>query len=272
MSGSVTTRTLSTFLALGAAAALALGGAVAPASAASDQILVSADGVHWSKSLGTDLFADAGLLIPKGSQSATLWVKNPTAKSAEVRLSARDVLFSSSDFATNVTIGAWNSVDDTTLSTPGDKVSKCEVLVDSQPLAAGGILKAVVTLTMADVSDRIAQDAGVSLNVMVAMRDKAAGPFPESACDDSGVIVGPDPDPKPKPTPTPTTMPTATATPTATPTTPSGTVTGSGTGTAKPLAQTGADAASPALVVVGLVGGGILFFLIGRRRRKTDVS
>lgn len=239
------TRTLAAILVAGATAALTLGAAAAPASAASNPILLSADGVHWSTSLGADMFADAGLLIPKGSQSATLWVKNPTASSAEVRLSARNVTFSSPDFATNVTIGAWNSVDNTTLSKPGDKVSKCEILVDSQPLAAGGIVKAVVTLTMADVSDRIAQDAGVSLNVMVAMRDKAAGAFPKSACDDSGVIVGPGTDPKPTPT---------------------------STGAAKPLASTGADAASPALVVAGLVGGGILFFLIGRRRRKTDAS
>ncbi|MGO4105968.1 LPXTG cell wall anchor domain-containing protein [Leifsonia sp. YAF41] len=247
-------------LAAGVTSALAVAGVAAPASAASDQILVSADGVSWSTSLNADLFAGAGLLIPEGSQSASLWVKNPTDRPVEVRLSARNVSFSSPDFSANLSLASWNSVDDETLTTQGDAVTKCEILVNSQSLAAGGVLKAIVTLTMADVFDLVAQDADANVNVMVSMRDAAAGAFPASACDDDGVIVGP-------------TTPTApTPGPTTAPSTPTGTITGSGAVTTKPLAQTGADAATPALVVAGLLGGGLVFFLIGRRRRKTDAS
>ena len=234
-------------LVAGATSGLAVAGVAAPASAAGQDILVSSDGIHWSTSLNADLFAATGSLIPKGSQSATLWVKNPTANPAQVRLSARDVTFSSPDISGNVTVGSWNSIDESTLSMTGNKIAKCQVLVNSQPLAAGAVMKAVVTFALGDITGQVAQDAKIGMNVMVAMRDEAAGSFPASACHDDGIVVGPT-------------------------TGGNGTTTATGTGKVKPLAETGADAATPLLAGAGLAGGGLLFFLIGRRRRKSDKS
>lgn len=241
-------------LAAGAAAAL-IAGAVGSASAAepAPTILVSSDGVHYSTSLDANLFDGLGKLIPGDSQSATLWVKNPTAAPAEVRLSAADVVTSSSEFAASVSISTTNSGDQVTRSTPLSGLKNCDVLVDSQSLAAGEAIEMTVTFTMADVSARVAQNESASLNARVGMRDAAAGPFPTSACDDGAVLVGPDPDPTSTPTSTSASTPVASA---------------SSSGA---LAHTGLDAAAPLMIVGGLIVGGVLFFLVGRRR-KVDNS
>lgn len=134
------TQTRAAVLATLAGAALALGGAVAPASALDahpTQILLSSDGVTWGTSLSGSLFDGLGRLIPGESASAKLWVKNPTSEPAEVRMSARSLVASSDLFAENVTMSTWNSADDGTLSTVLGRVGACQTMVDSQTLAGG---------------------------------------------------------------------------------------------------------------------------------------
>lgn len=231
-----------------AVAALALGGAVAPATAApapAPQILLSSDGVAFGTSLNGSIFDGLGKLIPGESITANLWVKNPTAEPADVRVSARDIVASSAVFAENVTMSTWNSSDDATLSTALSDADACDIMVDSQPLAAGATMQMAVTFAMADVGGTIGQNDTASISALVAMRDSTMGPFPESACDDNGVIVGP----------------------TDPPTAPTGS-----TPSTNGLAHTGAEARTPLLVVGGLIAGGLLFFLLGRRRRKADGS
>ena len=219
----------------------------------------SADGVHYATSLDANLFEGMGKLIPGHSQSATLWVKNPTAARAEVRLSAADVVTPSADFAASVSISTANSSDQVTRATPLSGLENCDVLVDSQSLAAGEAIEMTVTFSMADVSDQVAQNATVSLNARVGMRDAAAGPFPTSACDDGGVVIGADPDLTAEPTATPTSSPTSTSTSTSTSV--------ASAASSGALAHTGLDAAAPLTIVGGLFIGGVLFFLMGRRRK-----
>ncbi|MFT2817218.1 LPXTG cell wall anchor domain-containing protein [Leifsonia sp. A12D58] len=235
-------RALSTALLLAAGSSLAL----APAASAAEPtpvILVSSDGVHYSTALDTDLFEGLGTLIPGHSQSATLWVKNPTAAAAEVRLSAADVVTPSSDFAASVSISTVNSGDHVIRATPLSGLADCDVLVESQALAAGQAIEMTVTFAMADVTGQVAQNARASLNARVGMRDAAAGPFPVSACDDGAVLIVPDPDP------------TASSTSAA-------------SVTSGALAHTGFDATMPLMIVGGLIAGGLLFFLVGRRRKS----
>jgi LPXTG-motif cell wall-anchored protein len=156
-----------------------------------------------------------------------------------------------------VSISTSNSGDQVTRATPLTGLENCDVLVDSQSLAAGEAIEMTVRFTMADVSDQVAQNGTASLNARVGMRDAAAGPFPASACDDGGVLIGPDPVPTPGPTTAPTSTPTSTSVASAT--------------SSGALAHTGLDAAAPLMIVGGLIAGGVLFFLMGRRR-KVDNS
>jgi LPXTG-motif cell wall-anchored protein len=261
----------SCWLAFGAvalAAALWLAGTVAPASAAATakptatppatptaiapvDLLLSADGVHFTTTLADGLFDGLGLLIPRGSQQATLWVRNPNAAPAEVRVSAHDVLLPSGGYADDVTLSAWNSGTGDTRSKTLRAIDRCGIVVPSQPIAAGGTMKLVVTFTMADVSGTVDQGASASLGLLVAMRDVAAGPFAASPCDDSGTVVPVLPGP---PMTTPTTTPT-----------PSAAVAGTGF-----LAHTGVEPPAPVLLVGGLLLGVGIFLLLARRRRREE--
>ena len=221
------------------------GGVLAPAASAetAPQILVSADGVRFSTALSVNLFDGFGALIPGGSQSATLWAKNPTSSPVVVRLSATDVTVTAPDFAASVTMTTSNSADGRTASQPLSMLRNCDVVIDSTPLAAGETVAMTVTFTMADVTGLVAQDEHASLNLRVGMRDATVGAFPASACDDNGVVIGVDPDQAPTPGAT-------------------------SAHAREPLAHTGLDAAPSLLIVGGLVVGGVFLVIMGRHRTR----
>lgn len=227
---------LAAALVWGGAAALVSGGAAAPRSAASARVLVSADGVHFSPTLVGGLFGDLGVLVPGGSVSAGLWIRNPTPAPAALRVSARDVTSTSRALAGGVAVSAWDSGTDATRSVPLSALGRCQVLAPSQPVAPGATIKMVFTFTMADLAGVAAQQESARLGLMVDMRDAEAGPFPASACGDDGVFLSPR-------LSEPASLP-----------------------------STGTALLVPFLVVGGLLVGVGLFFVTGRRRRERDES
>jgi LPXTG-motif cell wall-anchored protein len=245
--------------ALGIAAlvmSLAISGVAAPAHASAGatpivpvDLLLSTDGVTFTTTLTAGLFDGVGLLVPRGSQQAALWVRNPTAAPAEVRVSAHDVLLPAGGYADDVTLSAWNSGTGDTLSRTLRTLDRCGVVVPSQPIAAGGTMKLVVTFTMADVPGTVDQGASARLGLRVAMRDAAAGPFAESPCDDPGTVV-------PVLPTTPATSAPATSVVAST----------------RILAHTGVEPPAPVLVVGGLLLGVGIFLLLARRRRREEDS
>lgn len=182
-------------LATAAAAALALGSGAAPAVAASEEVLVSTDGVRFSPTLERGLFEGLGPLIPGQSESSDLWIKNPTTAAAALRVSARGLTIPSPTYAEAVTLSTWDSgTGSTNAATLSDRTS-CDVLVPAQTVPAGDTVKMVVTFTMADLDGRLAQGESANLDVLVAMRHDDVGSFPASACGDEGVLVSSDADP-----------------------------------------------------------------------------
>ncbi|MEC5152077.1 LPXTG cell wall anchor domain-containing protein [Cryobacterium sp. GrIS_2_6] len=211
-------------------------------------LLLSADGVHFSTTLSAGLFDGLHLLIPRGSTQSALWVRNPTAAPAEVRVSAHDVLLPAGGYADDVTLSAWNSGTGDTLSRTLRGLDRCGIVVSSQPIAAGGTMKLVVTFTMADVSGTVDQGASASLGLLIAMRDADGGPFAASACDDPGTIV-----------------PVLPATPATSAPTRSAAAASAGI-----LAHTGVEPPAPVLLVGGLLLGVGIFLLLARRRRSEE--
>lgn len=218
-----------------------VGPVAAAASEPTVDLLVSTDGVHFTTALAGGLFDKSVLLVPEGSAAAGLWIKNPTNAPAVLRVSARDIGISSGDLADGVILSAWNSGTDTTRSATLADLSECEVLVPSQPIAPEATTQVIIRYTMANLAGVIAQHESTSLGLMVAMRDAEAGPFPESACQDDGVLIPPIPAPSSPPVP-PSTLAT--------------------TGTGFPVSLL---AAGGLLVGIGL-------FLAVRRRRRNDES
>ncbi|TFD54525.1 hypothetical protein E3T55_03635 [Cryobacterium frigoriphilum] len=179
-------------LALALATLLALAAAAAPAAAAPIDLTLSTDGVTFSEAPADlfegGLFDDLGLLIPRGSVSATLWVKNPTARPASLRISTRDVVFSDAAFAQVVTLSTWNSRTETAAATTLAAVDGCRAAMPAVSLAAGEVVRLVVTFTMADATGLVGQNGFASLNFLVTMQQHTGMP-PQPACDDEGVLV-----------------------------------------------------------------------------------
>ncbi len=214
-----------------AAAVLGIG---SPAVAATDVVLLSRDGVHYSSSLAGGLLDGAAALVPGGSVSVDLWVKNPAVTPASVRVSVRGLDASSSAFANGVVLRVVSSM--ALVQAPAEtlaNVHRCDVLASAPAIAAGNAIRLTFTFTMDDLADRIAQTDRAALDLLVSIRDAAAGPFAPSACDDDGVLIA------------------------------------SGSGHYTAVAYTGTDLPVPLIIGAGLmVGLGVL--LVGRRRRRPD--
>lgn len=214
----------------GAVLGVLCGGAAAPASAAGDTILVSTDGVHYSTAISGGIFEGVGVLVPGDSVASTLWIKNPTSAPAMLRISTRNVAISSAEFASGVTMSSWDSKTDTTRKAALQNVAECGIVAPAQEIEAGESIKTVLRFTMSDLDGSTAMKEGVRLDLMVAMRDAAAGAFPPGACEDNGVLISSNP------------------------------------GHSAPLPSTGTDPAAP-LIGGGLLLG-IGAFLLRRSRRR----
>ncbi|MES2092456.1 MAG: hypothetical protein V4531_01420 [Actinomycetota bacterium] len=178
---------------------LVLGGAVAPVSAASagipvsaasDSLLVSRDGITFAPTIGGGLFEGAGLLVPGQSVSRSLWIRNPTAAAAALRVSIRNLVSTSTEFAIGVSLTATDSVPGSRPTTRSlSTLGACEVLSSAPSIAAGGTVVLTLTMTMADLRAAAARSSRASLDLLVAMRDAAAGRFSGSACRDNGILL-----------------------------------------------------------------------------------
>ena len=230
-------------LAAGVGLTVAVGSAAASEgtpSAPSVDLLVSTDGIHFSAALAGGLFDRSGLLVPGDSVASVLWIRNPTSAPAEVRVSARNVRVSTSDFAAAMTMDAWDSGTDATRSRSLSSLARCEIVVPAQQIAAGATLKTLVGFTMGDLGGVSGQGEEAGLDLMVAMRDAEAGPFPASACDDDGVLISSKP-----------ARPSFLASP-------------------SPLATTGTDFVVPLLATGGFLVGIGLFLVAGRSRKRDE--
>ena len=155
----------------------------APANAATPDILLSDDGVNFASGLSGGLFDGLGLLVPGESMTATLWVKNPTEDFAVTRVSVGGLSVPSSAFAAGVTLTTIDAAAASTATATFAQLQNCAVLVPSHRLGAGEVLRVDFTVAMSEsVSEMDAQGQAAVLDFQIAMRDAAAGQFPNEGC------------------------------------------------------------------------------------------
>jgi LPXTG-motif cell wall-anchored protein len=259
----------------------------APSAAAAPPppLQVSTDGSVFVRSLTVPLFDPTFRIVPQGSLSRDLWVRNTGTSAGRLRVDLLNATSSDPDLAGALTISASEvagsgTPNPTTVAAAGG----CTVVLSAVPVAAGQTVKVTVAAALGDLDGRRGQDATASFGFRVVLVDaQAPAPADPTACtagDDEVDVPGTgDPDP--------TTSPTGTPSPTDTPSS-GGPSTHPGDphshgpsssgdpsdGPGGSLAHTGADNAVQALGValVALLGGGLLVLLTRRRRRKDDES
>ncbi len=175
-------------VALALAAPLVAVAVPTPAYAATD-LLISTDGVTFGPALTSGLFDGLGMMVPLDTETATFWVKNPTADPASLRVSVQDLVVTSAVLASSMTLTAFDDGTGTTNNSQLDTLAPCDVVIAPQTILSGAVIRVDLTITMLNVNGLTAQDKIGALTFLAAMRDLSAGPFPPTACNDDGVII-----------------------------------------------------------------------------------
>jgi hypothetical protein len=182
------------------ALAVVIGGAVAPASGANepaargategDSVEVSGDGITFGSALHHGLFDGAGALVPGQSVTRELWVRNASGSPSALRVSIRNLVSTSTAFATGVGLVSADSVPGSVPVTRSlADLTACEVVSTAPAIDPGAVVRLTLTFTMSDLTHTVAQGDRAGLDLVVAMRDAAAGAFSGSACADDGTLV-----------------------------------------------------------------------------------
>jgi len=186
-------RRVSRIAAAVALAALVAGGlAVAPAlpaAAASDDVLVSADGQHWVPSLNDQLFAGFGALVPGDGQHADLWIKNNSSYTSTMRIGITELDIPSEIFARGVTLTTTGRASDLDQKWNVGDLDNCKVVIPTAQLKPGETVKMGLTFTMLDLDGLAAQGETAKVDFVVKMRDVRGGVYPTDPCDDK--IIAP---------------------------------------------------------------------------------
>jgi hypothetical protein len=169
-----------TLLAVGILIASAWGAAVAtPASAATPEIVVSADGSTFGAGVTTQLFDDLALIVPGDSMASSIWVRNQSTGTALVRVAVTDLVIPSPEFGSAVTLSSTMN-GFTHISSLGS-LQNCQVVVQAQSIPAGATVKVDFEVLMSSAtSGSNAQGQTASLGFIVTAHDFAAGPFPDA--------------------------------------------------------------------------------------------
>lgn len=245
-------------VAISLAAIIAGGLALAPslpAAAASDDILVSSDGVHFAPQLASSLFQNLGWLVPMESQHVSMWITNNSDYSATMRVAVNDLVVPSAVFAQGVTLTSAGPRKSYDQSWTFGQLQTCKTVVPSATIKSGETIKVDLTVSMLNMRGISAQTESAVLDLAVKMSDLRGGSYSNDPCDDR-IIRSSDENTDP------TTSPADPSTP-GSPGSPD--VAGGGD-----LPFTGQGIRSDLIIAAAVLIGVGWFLLVLRRRRRED--
>ena len=182
-------RLIAVLVAVAIATVVTFGVGAQRANAEPVEILVSADGVTFAPTLGEHFFDGLGSIVPGDRLTTRIWVKNPSATIASLRLSARDLLIPSQAFAEAVTMTTLDTGTGRASAASLADLAACGVIIHSTTIAPDSVLQLSMTFTMAESVDGIsAQSESADLKVVAAMREIEGGPFATTGCGDSDLV------------------------------------------------------------------------------------
>jgi LPXTG-motif cell wall-anchored protein len=181
-----------TLAALACAATFGLSAAPALADTTpSPVVLVSTDGVTYTPNLSVGLFENAGALVPGDTVDSELYIKNPIATSATIRVNVSDITSVSPDLLEYMQLTAVNTLSGATITATWAQLMNCAVLVMPVTIPGSSVLPVKLTLEMLNAPAQVAQSRIGWLHADVQMEDAVAGSFPAPACDPNTTITDP---------------------------------------------------------------------------------
>lgn len=167
-------------------AALALGGAVAPAVAAPSAIEFSRDGASWGSALSGSVFGDYRL-VPDDAVTRSFYVRNNAASAGYLRITMRDVTTDNLDF------GGALSVRADLVGWPGEAIPvssarPCARLSEGPVIASGGAARVDLTALLGDLDGQRGQNGSAGFQIVVSLSGQPQG-LGASGCPTSGADV-----------------------------------------------------------------------------------
>lgn len=173
-------RPLATGLVILAAIALVMGGAAAPASAASG-IQVSRDGVNYSSVISGTLFNKITVSVPGDVQSTDLYVRNSSSVAGYLRISLSSVTVSDPVLATALIVTAGSPAFPGTPVAIGD-AHPCYVLTEGNLVPPGGVVKVSSKLEFSDQPGSAGKQGSAGFSFRISLSDAAVGSLPPTEC------------------------------------------------------------------------------------------
>lgn len=140
----------------------------------------SGDGIHWSDSLGRELFSGV-ILVPGGTATGAFYVRNGAVEPAILRITLADVSTNNIDYANGLSISS-STPGAPGASVPVSAAQPCYTLAQGLRLASGDSTRIDTTATLADLSGTAGQGGVVSFVLRISLSSTdAAAPLP-NAC------------------------------------------------------------------------------------------
>ena len=155
----------------------------ASATTAPPEAMVSSDGVTFRTDIPDGIFDSTGLLVPGDATEASLWVKNVTSGTADMRVSIVNLAASSQDLADSVTFSAIETSTGYSRTWFLSDMRSCDIVVPRHTIGAGATTQIDFRIEMIDVPGNKAQGEVGQIEFMVGMREAANAVFPRTACE-----------------------------------------------------------------------------------------
>lgn len=162
--------------------------ASAAATATSNGIELSNDGVTYDAQLSAPLYGADLRVIPQSSHDSAFWVRNDSTEVGYLRIVLSDVTGSNADL-----LGALSLRADTpsTVGTPAALTSAqpCRVVTQGSVLAPGDSIRIDTALAVADLTGSAGQNGTVAFRLQVGMSSVDPAGTPATTCVLAGTTV-----------------------------------------------------------------------------------
>ncbi|MCW4384819.1 hypothetical protein OH146_03415 [Salinibacterium sp. SYSU T00001] len=163
-------------------------GAPTSAVAASDVVLVSADGTAYGTELSGSVFTDIANMVPGDSQTGSFYVRNAGENPGFLRIVLKDVSVSDDDLADALTIAA-DTASQEGEATPVALAEPCWVLSEGEVVPPDTTARIDLTAAIGNLDGTRGQGAIAEASLGVSLSDTTPGSLSPSDCGGPDVSV-----------------------------------------------------------------------------------
>jgi len=161
-------------------AALAASTAAAPAYAAPTELEFSANGIAWSTTPLASVFPADMALIPGGTESQLIYLRNARSAPTSVVVVISDITVDSTELGDGLTLAASDFGSGGFGARPISSIEKCAEVAPRRDLAPGEVLAVRLDVALADwLSDGQGQASRADFRLIVGMGDREAPVTPD---------------------------------------------------------------------------------------------